>query len=591
MSALSELPEVFTTTAVPRSTVFDAVARGELRRLARGLYTRNLTDPPEQVIRRNLYEVVASLYPAAVISDRSARLGARPTDDGSLFLVHDRSAEAVLPGLTLRPRRGPAAVDSDLSLPSGLHLSSVPRALLENVTLSRGRKDRAPRTLTRIELEVWLESLIEQRGDDGFRVLREQVRALAPQLGLEPEVAVLDPLMGAVLGTRLDVRASSGLLRARQQGNPYDPRRLELFETLHEALDRLAPIERPVTDPAAARYRFLPFFEAYFSNFIEGTEFAVEEARQIVFDNVIPPTRAEDAHDVTGTYRLVSDPHEMARLPATATELIGLLEARHRVLLEGRPDMQPGVFKKEANRVGNIPFVAPPLVEGTLREGFSFYRRLAYPFARAVFQMFLISEVHPFNDGNGRIARVMMNAELVAASEQRIIIPQVYRNNYLLSLRALTVNGLCEPLIRTLDFAQRYTSAVDFSDFDAARATLEQTNAFADPVEADAAGVRLVLPTPSLADEPWQILAGPAEYHRGADGADIDIGWSWELERRGERRRVRVEVAGGRLTAVDLPDDAQRAIETHGQSAIAPLLTEPEPATHVLVTNSGVFTR
>ena len=45
----------------------------------------------------------------------------------------------------------------------------------------------------------------------------------------------------------------------------------------------------------------LPFFEAYFSNFIEATEFAVEEARQIVFDNVIPPTRAEDAHDVTGT--------------------------------------------------------------------------------------------------------------------------------------------------------------------------------------------------------------------------------------------------------------------------------------------------
>ena len=150
MSALSELPEVFTTTAVPRSTVFDAVARGELRRLARGLYTRNLTDPPEQVIRRNLYEVVASLYPAAVISDRSARLGARPTDDGSLFLVHDRSAVAVLPGLTLRPRRGPAAVDSDLSLPSGLHLSSVPRALLENVTLSRGRKD-LKQTLTTAE--------------------------------------------------------------------------------------------------------------------------------------------------------------------------------------------------------------------------------------------------------------------------------------------------------------------------------------------------------------------------------------------------------------------------------------------------------
>jgi len=38
--------------------------------------------------------------------------------------------------------------------------------------------------------------------------------------------------------------------------------------------------------------------------------------------------------------------------------------------------------------------------------------------------MFLVSEVHPFLDGNGRIARVMMNAELILAErvlKQRMI--------------------------------------------------------------------------------------------------------------------------------------------------------------------------
>lgn len=496
MSVLTELPEVFGVAAVPRSTVSDALARGGLRRLARGLYTRNLADPPEQVVRRNLFDVVAAIFPKALIADRSARLGARPTDDGSLFLVHDRSAEAVLPGLTLRPRRGPAAVEGDLALPAGLHMSSVPRALLENAALSRGRKGRAPRTLTRAELEEWLESLLEQRGEDGLRALRKQARALAPQLGLDAELAILDPLLGAVLGTRRDVHAASALLRARQKGRPYDPHRIELLEILHQELDRSAPVSRPVLDPGSARYRFLPFFEAYFSNFIEGTEFALEEAREIVFDQVIPPTRPEDAHDVMGTYRLVSDPVEMARVPRDADELVSLLKARHRILLEGRPDRQPGVFKQEANRVGNIEFVAPTLVEGTLREGLRFYRRLTYPFARAVFQMFLVSEVHPFSDGNGRIARVMMNAELVAAAEPRIIIPQVYRNNYVMALRALTVSRRADALIRTLDFAQRYTAAIDFGDFERARATLEQTNAFADPAEADLAGVRLTLPEP-----------------------------------------------------------------------------------------------
>lgn len=589
MSALIDLPEVFPASAAPRSTVSDALGRGELRRLARGLYTRNLDDPPDQVIRRNLWDVVAALYPGAVIADRSARLG-RPAEDGSLFLVHDRPGEVRLPGLDLRPRTGPTAVEGDLPFPAGLHMSSVPRALLENAALSRGRRSRVPRTLTRAELEEWLESLIEQRGEDGFRALREQVQALAPVLALEDELAVLDPLMGAVLGTR-QVRASSPRLRARQKGFPYDAARVELFETLFEALDTAAPIVRPVLDPDAPRYRFLPFFEAYFSNFIEGTEFAVEEAREIVFDGVIPPARPEDAHDVLGTYRLVSDRAEVSRLPGDASELVALLKSRHRVLLEGRPDKHPGVFKTEANRVGNVEFVAPTLVEGTLREGFSFYRRLTSAFARAVFQMFLVSEVHPFDDGNGRIARVMMNAELVAAAEQRIIIPQVYRNNYLMALRALTVNRRADALISTLDFAQRYTGSIDYSSFDRARAMLEQTNAFRDPTEADLAGVRLVLPEPAPPAEAWRIAAGPREYTQTPEGADIDVGWAWDIEREGERRTIRVEVAGGRLGMGDLPDESQDAIRTRGESAVRLFLDESDPPARALVTSSGIFTR
>ncbi|MFN8188515.1 MAG: hypothetical protein U0R69_15715 [Gaiellales bacterium] len=90
-------------------------------------------------------------------------------------------------------------------MPAGLAMSSTARALLENAALSRGRGRRVPRTLTRPELEEWLESLLAQRGEDGFRALREQARALAPRLGLDGALAsVLDPLMGALLGTRHD---------------------------------------------------------------------------------------------------------------------------------------------------------------------------------------------------------------------------------------------------------------------------------------------------------------------------------------------------------------------------------------------------
>jgi hypothetical protein len=54
------------------------------------------------------------------------------------------------------------------------------------------------------------------------------------------------------------------------------------------------------------------------------------------------------------------------------------------------------------------------------------------------------------------------------------------------------------PLLRVMDFAQRFTAAVDFAELDRARFTLHRTNAFRDPNEADAAGIRLVLPSPGV---------------------------------------------------------------------------------------------
>ncbi|HSX63356.1 MAG TPA: Fic family protein, partial [Pseudoxanthomonas sp.] len=147
----------------------------------------------------------------------------------------------------------------------------------------------------------------------------------------------------------------------------------------------------------------------------------------------------------------------------------------------------------EANRAGQTVFVDPNQVEGTLRQGFDFYRSLETPFARAVYMMFLVSEVHPFADGNGRIARIMTNAELVAAGEERILVPTVYRANYLSALKALSQAENPEPLVRTLDFAQRWVAATPWTDLDSTRAVLERGHAFMDANEAENAGIRLRL--------------------------------------------------------------------------------------------------
>ncbi len=489
---LGELPEAFVShTAISRA-VSRAVKAGRLRKLASRLYTGNLDDAPEDIVRRNLWGIVAGYFPGALIADRTA-FEAGPASDGSICIVSEHGRRVELPGVTLRPRRGPGAIASDMPFVGGLFLTSRTRAYLENMRPSRARGGRVPRTFRHAEVEERLDRLVRTAGEAAANRLRDEAREIAFELGLETEAAQLDALIGALLGTRRS-RLDSPVAIARGRGRPYDPDRLELFHTLHQALRSRPPSVRPMLARDAAGRTTLAFFEAYFSNFVEGTEFLVDEAIRIVFAGEIPAHRPADAYDVAGTWRVVSDAEEMSRTPASFTEFTSLLRERHRQIMGGRPEVLPGEFKEEENRAGLTVFVVPDLVAGTLEAGFDLYRSLESPFERAAYMMFLVSEVHPFADGNGRIARVMMNAELVAGEEERIVIPTVFRGNYLAALRALSRTGRPEPLVRVLDYAQRWTIAVDWSSLGVAEREMVGCNAFLNSDEAEAEGRRLRMP-------------------------------------------------------------------------------------------------
>jgi hypothetical protein len=301
--------------------------------------------------------------------------------------------------------------------------------------------------------------------------------------------------LAAVLGSVSGDAPTSSRLKARLSGQPYDEHRIQLVGSLVRTLDHTAPEPVPELGPES-RWRWLSFFEAYFSNFIEGTEFGVQEARSIAVDGFVPPARPADAHDIAATYRLVTDPLIRSRTPATADELLDLLLVQHSILLAARPDKRPGMFKERPNYAGGYEFVAPELVEGTLRRGFIVLDPLTDPFQRAVALMFLITECHPFDDGNGRLARIFSNAVLTAGGQIRVIIPTVYRNNYLAALAGLSNQaGAGESLIAVLRFAQKWTARVDWTEFDKSLEQLTATNAFVDPGLSDRTGQRLVLPT------------------------------------------------------------------------------------------------
>ncbi|HWM62727.1 MAG TPA: Fic family protein [Solirubrobacterales bacterium] len=482
-------PEVFRPADAAAAS--RAQRRGELRRLARGLYTWNLDEPPQRLLRRRWMDVAALYFPGAVLVDRSA-VEARPADDGSVFL--DSGPErghpnaVSLPGLVLRPRAGPGPIAGDMQF-GLLHRSGDARTALDNVRPSRARTGVA-RTLTTAELEEWLERIARNRGEDDLLRIRDEARELAPALGAEPEQRRLDELISALLGTG-DSRLVTESARARGRRRPFDAARVGLFETLHGALAGHVATLRP--EPADPE-RVFAFFEAYFSNFIEGTEFEVEEAEEIVFKGVIPEDRPEDAHDVLGTFRVVADPNLRTRTPADADDFAELLRLLNRNILEGRPDMAPGEWKQRPNRAGGTSFVAPDLVLGTLREAWRFYETLPPGFPRALFAMFAVSEVHPFADGNGRVSRALLNAELSSAAQCRIAVPLCFRADYLGALRAMSRQSNPEPLLRMADRAQHWSSRVDWSSMSLAVPQLEGSNALVPPDEAEERGLILLDP-------------------------------------------------------------------------------------------------
>lgn len=477
--SLAAQREIFFSTRTTSDAVSYAVRTGQARKLGPRLYTKAMSGDPADICRRNWPAICAGYLPGAVIVGRTA-FDFKPAADGSVFLAAPRARDVRLPGLRLRARRGPGPSQGDVSfMGEDLYVSSRARAFLENLQPSRARGGAVTRTLRREELE---EALVEfgRYDESSLNRLRDEARTVAPCLGAQAELEQLDALIGALLRTG-DIELSAPRARAAARGTPWDPVRIERFEGLAARL--LASGLPEVAAAPSADISVLSFYEAYFSNYIEGTEFTLEEAREIVFEGLVPQQRPKDAHDILGTYRLVSDRHERVRVPGSADELITVLRDQHRTMLGERPEVGPGRFKERSNRVGGREFVAPHLVEGTLREAFRFYVTLPRGFARAAFAMYLVAEVHPFADGNGRTARLLMNAELSAAGQQRIIVTTRDRGDYLAALRGMTNRLNILAYLTVLTELQRRTAEINFSSLAAAEEALRLGEALTDPDE------------------------------------------------------------------------------------------------------------
>lgn len=456
------------------------LSEGKLRKIAPKIYSSNLVDSPESIVRRNILHILMWRFPGTVISHRSAH-EMRITPSGDFFLTGKSNRNVKdLPGVTVHILKGPEPDEKDMRY-GNMFIASEYRWMLENMQQTK-KEGESSKILPQEVVEKKLGSVMIAGGEDALNDYRDQLRATAQRLGMDREFKRINILISAILATHSADILTSPTIKAMAAGAPYDENRKDLFETLFDALQSYHFLSYPVVS-SELEYRNIAFYESYFSNYIEGTEFEVDEARRIVETGLPAAHRSEDSHDILGTFNVVSNRSEMQQCPESIQDLKDILQRRHAILLSGRPDLHPGQFKERNNRAGNTEFVDFKLVPGTLDVGFSYYAALSSPMARAVYMMFLISETHPFDDGNGRVARMMMNAELFHAGEAKIIVPTVCREDYLLALRKLSRQKDPSAYLKVMDMLHRFTASLYGRSTDDMLQYLYKCNAFSEPDE------------------------------------------------------------------------------------------------------------
>jgi hypothetical protein len=480
---------IFGTSNQKRSAeISRAVKAGKIRKLAPKLYTDDLRTAAETIVQRNRLQIVGHFYPGAVLSHRSAlEGGVSPAGKLHLSLSPKGAPPRQLPGLEIRAWPGPPALSSDIRTPLEGDLvvftASQERAVLENFQIARARANDEAKTLSSEALEHWFDRQQRLFGNDWLRQLEIKVHALSEELGWQRERERFDAFVAALRGKPSKHALLTDLAHARARGHPYDPERIALFAELHAKLAQEHFPEQPA--PPIAEHANRAFWEAYFSNYIEGTKFSVEEAQELVKDTAaaveLEKKRPKDAHDIKETHRLIVDPKISGEVARNPDDYLNLITRRHARMMASRLDVEPGVFKKENNEVGSRVFVKPELVRETLSRGWSASQELKSAVARAFYMLFVLAEVHPFKDGNGRISRLGMNAILENAQQMRLIIPTSLRNDYFSVLEALTLNRRTDPYVafahKLMDFNQR----MPFGSFEESYAHFKETGALDEP--------------------------------------------------------------------------------------------------------------
>ena len=197
----------------------------------------------------------------------------------------------------------------------------------------------------------------------------------------------------------------------------------------------------------------------YNSNHIEGSRLTHEQTRFIFETNTIGITdksvNVDDILETTNHFRCIDLIIDRAHEKLSEA----MIKELHRILKSGTSDSRKewfaiGDYKRFPNEVGGCPTVAPKDVPGAMKELLRDYHAKKEKSLEDLLDFHCRFErIHPFQDGNGRIGRLLLFKECLGADLVPFIITDDLKEQYYFGIQ----NWDTEPeiLIDTCTLAQR----------------------------------------------------------------------------------------------------------------------------------------
>jgi Fic family protein len=222
-------------------------------------------------------------------------------------------------------------------------------------------------------------------------------------------------------------------------------------EALAAILDRLTAKQRqlatllPLPEPFAASLEHKLRLElTHASNAIEGNTLTLRETQLLIDEGLTPAGKQlREIHEVINHDAAVKRLYGVAREPGPISER-QILDL-HAQVLRNIDDAWAGRYRATRVFVKGSPLIPPnPLKVPELMEAFAAWLAGAelHPVLLAAEAHYRFAKIHPFVDGNGRTARLLMNLVLLRHGYPLTVIPAEQRADY---IKALDLADLGDP--------------------------------------------------------------------------------------------------------------------------------------------------